>query len=120
MSIDITGIFIGLDNRLRKRHICDNIFNYLTENCSVANTKQAKKRARQNIKNRSRNASLRSVYRTHIKKVLTAVAAKNKADADTAYKAMVSMLDKMVAKGIIHKNKAARHKSRLVLKIKGL
>lgn len=86
----------------------------------MANTKQAKKRARQNIKNRQHNASMRSLYRTHIKKVLTAIAAKSKADADATFKAMVSMLDKMVTKGIIHKNKAARHKSRLLQKIKSL
>jgi small subunit ribosomal protein S20 len=86
----------------------------------VANTKQAKKRARQNIKKRNHNASMRSLYRTYIKKVTTAIAAKNKSDSESAYKIMTSMLDKMVAKGIVSKNKAARHKSRLNQRTKSL
>lgn len=79
----------------------------------MANTKQAKKRARQSEKHRQHNASLRSMMRTHIKKVLKAVGAGDKAQAEAAYKAAVPVIDRMADKGIIHKNKAARHKSRL-------
>lgn len=79
----------------------------------MANTAQAKKRARQAEKNRQHNASMRSMFRTHLKKVLKAVAAGNKPDAEAAYKAAVPVIDSMARKGLIHKNKAARHKSRL-------
>ena len=79
----------------------------------MANTKQSKKRAKQAEKHRQHNASLRSMMRTQIKKVINAVAAGNKADAEAAYKAAVPVIDRMADKGIIHKNKAARHKSRL-------
>ena len=86
----------------------------------MANTKQAKKRVRQNEKRYHRNASLSSMYRTYIKKVIIAVEKKDKTVAEEAFKAAVSVIDKMVTKGVIHKNKAARHKSRLFAKIKAL
>lgn len=86
----------------------------------MANTIKAKKRAIQSEKHRQRNASLRSMYRTCIKKVESEIAAKNKAKAEEAYKSAVPVVDKMVNKGIIHKNKAARHKSRLAIKINSL
>lgn len=79
----------------------------------MANTKQSKKRARQAENHRQHNASLRSMMRTQIKKVLKAVQAGDKANAEAAYKAAVPVIDRMADKGIIHKNKAARHKSRL-------
>ena len=79
----------------------------------MANTKQSKKRAGQAEKHRQHNASLRSMMRTQIKKVQKAVTAGNKADAEAAYQAAVPVIDRMADKGIIHKNKAARHKSRL-------
>lgn len=79
----------------------------------MANTAQAKKRARQAEKHRQHNASMRSMFRTQIKKVFKAIAAGNKSDAEAAYKAAVPVLDSMARKGLIHKNKAARHKSRL-------
>ena len=79
----------------------------------MANTKQAKKRARQAENNRQHNASMRSMMRTHIKKVLKAVAGGDKAEAEAAYKAAVPVIDRMADKGLVHKNKAARHKSRL-------
>ena len=82
----------------------------------MANSPQARKRARQAEKQRQHNASLRSRVRTYIKKVLAAVAAGDKAAAQTAY----SEAAPMVNKGIIHKNKAARHKSRLNSKVKAL
>lgn len=86
----------------------------------LANTNQARKRARQAEKHRQLNASQRSSLRSHIKKVITALEAKNAAEATVAFKAAVPVIDRMAAKGIIHKNKAARHKSRLNSRLKSL
>lgn len=86
----------------------------------MANTIQAKKRARQAEAHRQHNASLRSMLRTQIKKVAKAVQAGKKADAVAAYQAAVPVIDRMAGKGIIHKNKAARHKSRLSANIKAM
>ncbi|MGB0448964.1 MAG: 30S ribosomal protein S20 [Porticoccaceae bacterium] len=86
----------------------------------MANTAQAKKRARQNEKRRQHNASLRSMVRTYLKKVDAAIAAGVQADAQEAYASAVPVLDRMADKGIIHKNKAARHKSRLNAQVKAL
>lgn len=86
----------------------------------MANTPQAKKRARQNEKARKHNASLRSMVRTYLKKVVTAIDAGNIEEAKTAYAAAVPVIDRMADKGIIHKNKAARHKSRLNSRIQAL
>lgn len=80
----------------------------------MANTKQAKKRARQAEVRRSNNISQRSMVRTYIKKVSNAIASGNHAEAQAAYNTAVPILDRMACKGIIHKNKAARHKSRLL------
>jgi|TARA_B110000977_G_scaffold169891_1_gene220195 small subunit ribosomal protein S20 len=86
----------------------------------LANSVQAKKRARQNEKRRQHNASLRSMVRTYLKKVDAAIASGDKAVAQEAYTASVPVIDRMADKGIIHKNKAARHKSRLNAKVKAL
>ena len=86
----------------------------------MANSPQAKKRARQGEKRRQHNASLRSAVRTSIKKVLAAIAAGNAEEANAAYAAAVPVIDRMADKGIIHKNKAARHKSRLNAQVKAL
>lgn len=86
----------------------------------MANTAQAKKRARQAEKSRQLNASQRSMMRTSIKKVVNAISAGDKAAAEAAYKAAVPVIDNMARKGIIHKNKAARHKSRMNSHIRGL
>jgi small subunit ribosomal protein S20 len=86
----------------------------------VANTKSAKKQAVQSEKARKRNTSLKSMYRTFIKKVEAAVIAAKKEAAHLAFKEAVPVIDKMVSKKIMHKNKAARHKSRLSAKIKNL
>lgn len=86
----------------------------------MANTPQAKKRARQNEKARKHNASLRSMVRTYLKKVVAAIDAGNIEEAKTAYAAAVPVIDRMADKGIIHKNKAARHKSRLNSRIQAL
>lgn len=79
----------------------------------MANSVSARKRARQTEKHRLHNASLRSHVRTRIKKVLRAIESGDKAAAEEAYKAVVPAIDKSVSKGIMHANKAARHKSRL-------
>ena len=86
----------------------------------MANSAQAKKRARQAEKSRQHNASLRSKLRTHIKNTVKAIDAGNKEDAQAAFTAAVPMIDNMSRKGIIHANKAARHKSRLNGHIKAM
>lgn len=86
----------------------------------MANSPQAKKRARQADKRRNHNASLRSLVRTVIKKVNAAIEAGDAEAAKAAYAAAVPVIDRMADKGIIHKNKAARHKSRLNAHVKGL
>jgi len=86
----------------------------------VANTPQARKRARQAEVHRQRNASQRSAMRTAIKKVLAAVDAGDIEAAKAAYAAAVPAIDSATNKGQVHRNKAARHKSRLNSKIKAL
>jgi small subunit ribosomal protein S20 len=86
----------------------------------VANTVQAKKRARQAEKHRQHNASFRSMVRTAIKRVIAAIETGDKEKAQAAYTAAVPVIDRMADKGIIHKNKAARHKSRLNAQVKEL
>lgn len=86
----------------------------------MANTAQAKKRARQNDKARAQNAGQRSTMRTYLKRVIKAIAEGKSELALTEYRLMSSMVDKMVNKGLIHKNKAARHKSRFSAHIKAL
>jgi len=79
----------------------------------LANSAQARKRARQALKNRAHNFSMRSRMRTAIKKVVNAIAVGDKEQAQQAYQSAVPLIDSTARKGIIHKNKAARHKSRL-------
>ena len=86
----------------------------------MANSAQAKKRARQAEGRRRHNASLRSLVRTVIKKVIAAIDAGDAEQATTAYTEAVPVIDRMADKGILHKNKAARHKSRLNDRIKAL
>jgi small subunit ribosomal protein S20 len=86
----------------------------------VANSPQAKKRARQNEKNRKHNASLRSMARTYMKKVEAKIKAGNYEEAQAAMKEAQPVLDSMVNKGIFAKNKVARHKSRVNTRIKAL
>jgi len=86
----------------------------------VANIKSAQKRARQAEKSRLHNMGLRSRMRTLIKNVTKAVEKGDKAAADAAYKAAVPVIDSMVNKRIVNKNKAARHKSRLHKRVKAL
>ena len=86
----------------------------------MANIKSAAKRARQATKQRARNMAQRTQMRTALKKISTAIASGDKAAAEAAFQANIGMVDSIADKKIIHKNKAARHKSRLTAKIKAL
>jgi small subunit ribosomal protein S20 len=79
----------------------------------LANSAQATKRARQAELSRQRNASQRSHMRTYIKKVIAAIKAGDRDSAVKAYAAAVPVIDSAAGKGLVHANKAARHKSRL-------
>ena len=79
----------------------------------MANIASAKKRARQAEKRRQHNASDRSLLRSSIRKVINAAQAKDKDKASAAFQAAVPIIDRMAGKGMIHKNKAARHKQQL-------
>ena len=79
----------------------------------MANSAQAKKRIRQAARNRLRNVDAMSRMRTHVKNVVKAIASGDKTAAESAYKAAVPIIDSTARKGMIHPNKAARHKSRL-------
>ncbi|MDQ3195641.1 MAG: 30S ribosomal protein S20 [Burkholderiales bacterium] len=86
----------------------------------MANSAQAKKRAIQSEKRRRHNTSLRSELRTAIKRVKKAIDAGDKTAAEAVFRTSISTLDSIADKRIIHKNKAARHKSRLSASIKAL
>lgn len=86
----------------------------------MANSPSARKRAKQAEKRNSHNASLRSMVRTYIKNVHKAIDSKDLEKAQQAYALAVPVIDRMADKGILHKNKAARHKSRLNKHIKAL
>ncbi|SFM96159.1 30S ribosomal protein S20 [Nitrosomonas communis] len=86
----------------------------------MANTAQAKKRARQTVVRREQNFSLRSRMRTAIKSIRKAIESGDKDLAETVFRKSTSVLDSIANKGIIHKNKAARHKSRLASSIKAM
>ncbi len=86
----------------------------------MANSAQARKRARQSEKRRQQNASQRSTLRTFIKKVVKAIESGDKEAAAQAYKSAVPEIDGAAQKGQIHANKAARHKSRLNAHIKAM
>jgi len=86
----------------------------------MANSAQAKKRARQAEKSRQLNASHKSKMRTSVKKVLYAIEAGDKDRAEAAFKDAVPVVDAMARKGLIHKNKAARYKSRLNTQVHAL
>ncbi len=86
----------------------------------MANIKSAAKRARQTERRRQHNVALRSRMRTAIKKVVKAVATGDAEAAGQSYREAVPLIDSMVNKGLVHRNKAARHKSRLNRAIRGL
>ena len=81
----------------------------------MANIKSAKKRAKQTVVRNARNVAQRSMLRTAVKKVIKALDANDAAGAEAAFAVAQPILDRFSARGLIHKNKAARHKSRLVL-----
>ena len=86
----------------------------------MANIKSAKKRAIQAEKRRQHNASRRSMMRTYTKRVVAAISAGDKAAAQAAFAEAQPILDRLASRGLIHRNKAARHKSRLGAQIKAL
>lgn len=86
----------------------------------MANSAQARKRARQSLKQRSHNGSLRSKLRTAIKAVRKAVAAGDKVAAQSVFQQSMSIIDSVADKNVMHKNAAARHKSRLSAAVKAL
>ena len=86
----------------------------------MANSAQARKRARQSEKQRDHNSSLRSEFRTAVKKIAKAVQAGDKEAAKTVYQQSVSVIDSIADKKIVHKNKASRHKSRLNAAVKAM
>lgn len=86
----------------------------------MANTKQAAKRSRQAEKSRQNNRWQYTRFATYLKKVLVAVASGNKENAQKAYQEAVSIIDRLANKGIIHRNKASRHKSRLNDRVKAM
>ena len=86
----------------------------------MANIASAKKRARQAVKRNQLNSSQRSMMRTAMKKVIASIEAKDPKAAKEAYDKAVPLIDKMANRGLLHRNKAARHKSRLNAQIKAL
>ena len=86
----------------------------------MANTKSAEKAARRAETNRTRNVALRSRMRSALRKVSDAVTAGNKTEASTALKEAQPVIDSLVNKNVIHRNKAARHKSALSARVKAM
>jgi small subunit ribosomal protein S20 len=86
----------------------------------MANIKSARKRARQAVGRRAHNMSLRTTVRTAIKNVAKAVAAGKKDAAVAVLRDSQRVIDRVVAKGIMHRNAGDRHKSRLAHAVKGL
>ena len=86
----------------------------------MANIKSARKRASQAISRRAHNASLRTSVRSAIKSVKKALAAGGKDAALKALRESQRVIDRVVAKGVLHRNAGQRHKSRLAQAVKGL
>ena len=86
----------------------------------MANSPQARKRAKQASRHRTHNVPLRSRARTAIKKTLRAIHTGDAEAARAAFRDAVPVIDRMADKGLMHKNKAARHKSRLNARVKAL
>lgn len=93
---------------------------YIFGSKTLANSAQAKKRAKQAEVRRQHNTSIRATMRTAMKKVVKAAAAGDKAAAQEAYKAAVPVIDKTAGKGLVAKNAAARYKSRLNARVRAL
>lgn len=86
----------------------------------MANIKSAKKRILVSRARHARNKAKKSELKTYLKKFEQAVLSNDKAAAEEAYKQAIKVVDRAVAKGILHKNNAARKKSRLTLKLHAL
>lgn len=86
----------------------------------MANIKSVRKRARQALKRRSRNMSLRTEARSAIKDVKKAIASGDKTAAAAALEKSRPVIDRIAAKGVLHRNAASRHKQRLVHAIKSM
>jgi small subunit ribosomal protein S20 len=86
----------------------------------MANTVQARKRAKQSEKRRQRNTALKSEMRTALKKVRAAIQLGDKAAAQAQLRASQSVIDSMVGKGVIHANTTSRYKSRLSAAVKAM
>lgn len=86
----------------------------------MANIKSAKKRAKQTVVRNARNTAQRSQLRTAVKKVIKALDANDATAAQEAFVVAQPLLDRFASRGLIHRNKAARHKSRLSARIKAL
>jgi small subunit ribosomal protein S20 len=84
----------------------------------MPNTKSAKKRLRQSLERRTRNRAVKSSLKTQIKKVLSTVESGDAAASNDEFRAAAKKLDQAAAKGVIHRNKAARLKSRLSARLK--
>ena len=86
----------------------------------MANIKSSRKRAQQSLERRERNMSLRTAVRSAIKEVKKAIAAGDKAAAAAALEKSRGVIDRVAGKGVLHRNAAARHKSRLAQAIKAI
>ena len=86
----------------------------------MANIKSARKRARQAVGRREHNMSLRTEVRTAMKNAVKAIAAGNKDSAAKALRASQRVIDRVVAKGVMHRNAGDRHKSRLAHALKAM
>ena len=86
----------------------------------MANTKSAEKAARQAVKHRNRNVALRSRQRSALRAANEAISSGDKTKATAAVRAAASSVDSLVNKGLVHKNKASRHKKRMAAKLKKL
>ena len=84
----------------------------------MANTSSARKRVRQNERHRENNMALKSRMRTSVKKVIKAIDEKNAGEAIELYKKTQPLIDSLARKGLIHKNKAANQKRKLIKGIK--
>ncbi len=86
----------------------------------MANSARSKKRARQTVKRNKHNSQIRAKVRTFIKKVSYAIDAGDKKEATSGFTEMQKNVDQAVSKGLMHKNQAARKKSRIIAQIKAL
>jgi len=86
----------------------------------MANSAGSKKRARQSVKRNKHNSQIRAKVRTFIKKVSHAIDAGDKKEATSGFTEMQKNVDQAVSKGLMHKNQAARKKSRIIAQIKAL